>query len=109
VVENLFNNVYKYALEGTRVYVDMETTGDGSDEAVKSRVLISVKNISADPLNISTDELVERFTRGDQSRRTEGSGLGLSIAKSLTEAMGGTFDIALDGDLFKIVLGFDKA
>ena len=107
VVENLFNNVYKYALEGTRVYVDMEAAdGEGTDKP--ARVLLSVKNISADPLNISASELTERFMRGDESRGTEGSGLGLSIAKSLTEAMHGSFDISLDGDLFKIVLGFDR-
>lgn len=99
VVENLYNNIYKYALEGTRVYVDMTTEQD--------KVILSVKNISADPLGISVDDLTERFMRGDSSRKTEGSGLGLSIAKSLTEAMGGTFDIALDGDLFKVVLSFN--
>jgi signal transduction histidine kinase len=67
----------------------------------------SIKNISADPLNISAEELTERFMRGDASRKTEGSGLGLSIAKSLTEAMGGNFSISLDGDLFKAVITFD--
>ena len=99
VVENLYNNVYKYAMENTRVYVDMEPDGEG-------RVTLAVKNISAEVLNISAGELTERFMRGDESRRTEGSGLGLSIAKSLTEAMGGSFDISLDGDLFKVVIGF---
>lgn len=108
VVENLYNNVYKYALEGTRVYVDMEVIPkDVSDPNSKeSRVSLLVKNISAAPLNISASELLERFARGDSSRKTEGSGLGLSIAKNLTEAMGGTFDISLDGDLFKAVVGF---
>lgn len=108
VVENLYNNVYKYALEGTRVYVDMDTS-EGADPVEKGMVTMAIKNISADPLNINTTELMERFVRGDASRKTEGSGLGLSIAKSLTEAMGGTFDISLDGDLFKIVLGFKRA
>ena len=108
VVENLYNNVYKYALEGTRVYVDMDTS-EGAAPGEKGMVTMAIKNISADPLNINTTELMERFVRGDASRKTEGSGLGLSIAKSLTEAMGGTFDISLDGDLFKIVLGFKRA
>ncbi len=98
VMENLYNNVYKYALEGTRVYVDLV--------ANEGKVEFSVKNISLDPLNISADELTERFIRGDVSRGTEGSGLGLSIAKSLTTAMGGSFDVYLDGDLFKVVVGF---
>lgn len=98
VIENLYNNVYKYSLENTRVYVDI--TGENG------LATLSVKNISADALNVSADELVERFTRGDASRRTEGSGLGLSIAKSLVTAMNGTFDISLDGDLFKVVITF---
>ena len=108
VVENLYNNVYKYALEGTRVYVDMEVAYKdvSNPDSKESRVSLLVKNISAAPLNISASELLERFSRGDSSRKTEGSGLGLSIAKNLTEAMGGTFDISLDGDLFKAVIGF---
>ena len=108
VVENLYNNVYKYALEGTRVYVDMEVIPKdvSKPDSKESRVSLLVKNISAAPLNISASELLERFARGDSSRKTEGSGLGLSIAKNLTEAMGGTFDISLDGDLFKAVIGF---
>ncbi len=108
VVENLYNNVYKYALQGTRVYVDMEVI-KGDDHEKKGRVCLNIKNISADPLNISVSELTERFMRGDASRKTEGSGLGLSIAKSLTEAMGGSFDLSLDGDLFKIVIEFKEA
>jgi signal transduction histidine kinase len=107
VVENLYNNVYKYALEGTRVYVDMVNQENGPDGQKKKGVMLSIKNISADPLNISAEELTERFMRGDASRKTEGSGLGLSIAKSLTEAMGGNFSISLDGDLFKAVITFD--
>lgn len=98
VVENLYNNIYKYAMPGTRVYMDMEKTED--------MVSFSVKNISAQPLNINADELTERFIRGDVSRSTEGSGLGLSIAKNLTVAQHGDFTIYLDGDLFKVILKF---
>ena len=101
VIENLFNNIYKYAMEGTRVYVDQEKVEDYE--------MISIKNISASAMNIKPEELTERFIRGDSSRTTEGSGLGLSIAKSLTETMGGDFEIQLDGDLFKIVLKFPVA
>ncbi len=98
VLENLYNNVAKYAMEGTRVYVDMYADGN--------QVLFSIKNISENPLNIEADELTERFIRGDISRSTEGSGLGLSIAKNLMNLMGGTFQIYLDGDLFKVMIGF---
>ncbi len=101
VIENLFNNIYKYAMEGTRVYIDIrELKGE------IMQVALSIKNISAQPLNISSDELTERFIRGDESRSTEGSGLGLSIAKSLTEAQNGQFEIMMDGDLFKVSLTF---
>lgn len=93
VIDNLFNNVVKYALPETRVYVDVRV--EGSD------AVISMKNISRAALNISVDELLERFVRGDASRTTEGSGLGLNIAKSLTELQHGTFSISTDGDLFK--------
>ena len=98
ILENLYNNVAKYAMEHTRVYVDMET--------VDGQVVFSIKNISENALNIQTDELTERFIRGDISRSTEGSGLGLSIAKDLTELMGGAFEIYLDGDLFKVIIRF---
>ncbi|MCI8327432.1 MAG: HAMP domain-containing histidine kinase [Lachnospiraceae bacterium] len=101
VLENLYNNVAKYALVGTRVYVEVE---EEEDEA-----RFSIKNISSKPLNIPSEELTERFIRGDVSRSTEGSGLGLSIAQSLTTLMGGTFDIILDGDLFKVLLRFPLA
>lgn len=102
VVENLFSNAYKYALEGTRVYLDMkETVKDGRKEAV-----FSMKNISAQALNIRAEELTERFIRGDISRSTEGSGLGLSIAKNLTQLQKGRFEIYLDGDLFKVLVIF---
>lgn len=93
VIDNLFNNVVKYALPETRVYVDVRV--EGSD------AVISMKNISRAALNVSVDELLERFVRGDASRTTEGSGLGLNIAKSLTELQHGTFSISTDGDLFK--------
>lgn len=98
VLENVFGNAAKYAMPGTRVYADLTVT-DG-------RVLFSLKNISEQQLNISADELTERFIRGDLSRSTEGSGLGLSIAKSLTEMMGGKFLLYLDGDLFRVNIEF---
>ncbi|MBP3782775.1 MAG: HAMP domain-containing histidine kinase [Butyrivibrio sp.] len=106
VIENLLNNVCKYALSGTRVYLDMvyEENENGND-----KVVFSIKNISASELNIDATELTERFIRGDVSRTTEGSGLGLSIAKNLTAAQGGDFDIRLDGDLFKVIIKFDAA
>ena len=96
VFDNLMNNICKYALAGTRVYVNMEHA-DGV-------IRIIFKNISAYPLNISGDELMERFVRGDRSRNTEGSGLGLSIARSLMELQGGALNIQIDGDLFKSVI-----
>ncbi|MCM1216613.1 MAG: HAMP domain-containing histidine kinase [Lachnospiraceae bacterium] len=98
VVENLFNNICKYAMEGTRVYVDMFME-DG-------KTGVSFKNISKQQMNIRPEELTERFIRGDSSRSTEGSGLGLSIAQSLVQVQGGSFQIYLDGDLFKIVIEF---
>ncbi len=104
VVDNLLNNVCKYALSGTRVYMDMKYV-QGKDN--KKKVEFSIKNISSSELNIDVSELTERFIRGDASRTTEGSGLGLSIAKNLTVAQGGTFEIKLDGDLFKVVIAFE--
>lgn len=100
VVENLFNNICKYAMSGTRVYVDLEKE-DGM-------VMASIKNISETALNFDPEELTERFVRGDVSRSSEGSGLGLSIAKNLTELQNGEFKIVLDGDLFKIQLCFQE-
>ncbi len=104
VLDNIFGNAAKYALDKTRVYVDVNTGGEGSKD-----VLLSIKNISRDALNIDPDELMERFVRGDKSRYTEGSGLGLSISKSLMELQGGTMKIFIDGDLFKVILGLYKA
>ena len=103
VIENLINNVCKYALTSTRVYLDLDVT---EDEEGKNLAIFSIKNISRNELNIKAEELTERFIRGDISRSTEGSGLGLSIAQSLTEAMGGKFSIILDGDLFKVNVMF---
>lgn len=100
VVENLFNNICKYAMEGTRVYLDL-SVADG-------QVAVSIKNISECQMNIRGEELTERFIRGDASRTTEGSGLGLFIAKSLTQAQGGAFEIQIDGDLFKAFLSFPE-
>ena len=105
VIENLLNNVCKYALSGTRVYLEMHS--ETIDE--QEKVVFSVKNISASELNVDANELTERFIRGDVSRTTEGSGLGLSIARNLTVAQGGEFEIKLDGDLFKVMLTFDAA
>ncbi|MDE6387136.1 MAG: HAMP domain-containing histidine kinase [Lachnospiraceae bacterium] len=104
VIENLFNNIFKYAMEGTRVYMTIDSLANNA-----GYIALSVKNISASPLNCNPDELTERFIRGDESRTTEGSGLGLSIAKNLTEAQKGTFEIQLDGDLFKVILTFPLA
>ena len=100
VLENLYVNVCKYAMPGTRVYVDA-IRKDG-------KIQFSIKNISENALNCEADELTERFIRGDVSRSTEGSGLGLSIAKNLTVLQHGTFDIYLDGDLFKVTITFDE-
>ena len=105
VIENLYNNISKYALEGTRVYMTMEEWVE--ENSNKRKVAFSVKNISAQPLNVSAEELTERFVQGDESRKTEGSGLGLSIAKNLTKSMNGDFELQLDGDLFKAILTFD--
>lgn len=100
VLENVLQNAYKYSLAGTRVYADLVC-----DEETAT---FTLKNISAAKLNISPDELMERFTRGDAARSTEGSGLGLSIAKDLVRLQGGTFELQLDGDLFKIVITFSR-
>lgn len=99
VLENIYNNAAKYAMEGTRIYADLIVTD--------RRACFSLKNVSDQPLNISADELTERFIRGDISRSTEGSGLGLSIAKTLTQMQGGEFELYLDGDLFKVTIVFE--
>ena len=100
VMENLFSNVYKYALEGTRVYVEVVSDDEN--------IIFTVKNISAKEINIKVDELTERFVRGDLSRTTEGSGLGLAIAQNLVIGQGGEFKIMVDGDLFKVAVSFKK-
>lgn len=101
VIENLLSNVFKYALPNSRVYIDVS--------ASTGSVVIIIKNISAYELNINADELMERFKRGDASRNSEGSGLGLSIAKSLTELQGGSFHVEIDGDLFKATVELPRS
>ena len=98
VFDNLMNNICKYAQRGTRVYLSLE--------AAEGQAVISFKNTSRAPLDIPAEELLERFVRGDAARTGEGSGLGLSIAKSLTELQRGTLELTVDGDLFKVVLRF---
>ena len=98
VIDNLMNNICKYAQPGTRVYINLEKEGD--------QAKIIFRNTSKYSLNISSEELMERFVRGDSSRNTEGHGLGLSIAKSLMELMQGQFELVVDGDLFKVILTF---
>ncbi|MDO5517079.1 MAG: sensor histidine kinase [Clostridium sp.] len=100
IFENLFNNVSKYAMVNSRVYVDM------IDE--EGEITVTIKNISASEMNFRSDEIVERFTRGDKSRNTEGSGLGLAIVKSFVELQNGKFEIDIDGDLFKVTIKFKK-
>lgn len=98
VLENVYNNAFKYAMAHSRVYTDVIQEDEW--------VYFTIKNVSESPLNVHGSELTERFVRGDVSRTTEGSGLGLSIAQSLTKLQGGTFDIIIDGDLFKVKIGF---
>ena len=100
ILENVFGNVAKYAMPDSRVYVEVEEAEDG--------IIFMVKNISKTELNISADELLERFTRGDSSRNTEGSGLGLNIAKSLAKLQHGDFYVEIDGDLFKSICKLPK-
>lgn len=101
VLENLYGNAAKYSMPSTRVYVDVVKKA--------GMVMFSIKNVSEQTLNISADELMERFVRGDTSRTTEGSGLGLSIARNLVTLMGGTFELYVDGDLFKAIITFPEA
>ena len=106
IIDNILNNVSKYAQPNTRVYMDLNVVGANEGNPSPGRVVFSVKNVSKEMLNISAEELTERFVRGDKSRYTEGSGLGLSIAKNLTELQNGSFDITIDGDLFKVDISF---
>ena len=100
IFENLYTNIIKYAMPGSRVYVELETEEDG--------VRIELKNMSAMELHVEADELTERFVRGDSSRNTEGSGLGLAIAKSFAQLQGGKMEVTVDGDLFKVALFFSR-
>ena len=99
IFDNLMNNICKYAQASTRVYLSLQK--------IENTAVITFRNISKYPLNISSEELMERFVRGDSSRNTEGSGLGLSIVKSLTELQNGELELTVDGDLFKVILMFD--
>ena len=101
ILDNIYTNAYKYARKDSRVYVSIESEDD--------MAVFTMKNISEHPLNINSDELTERFVRGDISRSTEGSGLGLSIAKSLADLQKAVFNIQIDGDLFKIIIKLHKA
>jgi signal transduction histidine kinase len=101
VLSNLLSNAVKYAMPGTRIYVDLLQAED--------KVVLSLKNISQEALNISAEELMERFVRGDAARKSEGSGLGLNIAKNLMEVQNGHLQLLLDGDLFKVTLIFPAA
>ena len=101
VLSNVMSNVVKYAMPGTRVYLDLSVT--------EFRVQITMKNISREELNITAGELMERFVRGDKSRNTEGNGLGLNIAQGLMEVQNGTLELLVDGDLFKVILTLPRA
>ena len=99
ILDNLMNNICKYAQPGTRVYLNLEKR--------ENKAVMTFRNVSKYQLNISGDELMERFVRGDSSRNTEGSGLGLSIARSLAQLQGARLDLLVDGDLFKVTVTFD--
>ncbi|MCI8593732.1 MAG: HAMP domain-containing histidine kinase [Oscillospiraceae bacterium] len=101
ILDNLLSNCCKYAMPGTRIYLDAEARGE--------RAVVTMKNVSREPLNVPAAQLLERFVRGDASRSTEGSGLGLSIAQSLTELQGGSFSLTVDGDLFKAEVALPRA
>lgn len=113
VLGNILDNACKYSLEGTRIYIDVEEkmaeTPNTENTDQNEEIQLIFKNISKEPLNISSDELMERFVRGDSSRNTEGSGLGLSISLSLMQLMGGSMNIDIDGDMFKVILGLKRA
>jgi signal transduction histidine kinase len=100
VIQNLLDNAFKYSLDGTRIYFTLTENGDEYE--------LTAKNVSAYEMNFTAEEITERFTRGDKSRSDGGSGLGLSIAKSFTEACGGSFEIEIDGDVFKAIVRFKK-
>ena len=100
VIENLFGNIFKYALCGTIVHMDLKE--------MKDKTTLIIKNVSASGINIDAEDLSERFVRGDESRSSEGYGLGLSIAKSLTNLQGGRFEVRLEGDLFKTYISFNR-
>jgi signal transduction histidine kinase len=99
IFDNLLSNIYKYSQMHTRVYITLEK--------MENKAVITFRNISKYALNITSEELMERFVRGDKSRHTEGSGLGLSIAKSLIELQKGTMELVIDGDLFKVIIEFN--
>ena len=101
IIDNLVQNILKYSMPHSRVYIDMEETD--------SEYVLHFKNMSATEMNFDAAEITERFVRGDLSRNTEGSGLGLAIAQSFTELQGGKFEVQIDGDLFKVILAFDKS
>lgn len=107
VIENILSNVLKYAQPDTRVYIDLREQGN---TALKepSMVIMEVKNVSRQALNMDPDELMERFKRGDESRSTEGSGLGLAIANDLVKLQKGLFEIKIDGDLFKSIIVLNR-
>ena len=111
VFDNIFQNINKYAMPDTRVYIDVELSEkeqDSEAQILSDKVLITVKNMSETPLNLSGDELMERFVRGDKSRNTEGSGLGLSIAQNLMQLQNGNLEVFVDGDLFKVVVTLSR-
>ena len=101
IIDNLVQNILKYSMPHSRVYIDMEETD--------SEYVLHFKNMSATEMNFDAAEITERFVRGDLSRNTEGSGLGLAIAQSFTEMQNGKFEVQIDGDLFKVILAFDKS
>lgn len=102
IFENLFGNIEKYAMRGSRVYIEVVKEAPVADAPENSGVEITIKNMSAQELSVSGEELTQRFARGDLARSTEGSGLGLAIAKSFTQAQKGQFEVTVDGDLFKV-------